>query len=268
MNLLAHPDLLDRLAASYALGTLRGGARRRFETLVRQSPALRAKVLTWQEHFAAMTELQPAVQPSPEVWKRIANQLHPVAVAAMEPGLMERLRRRLVLWRVATGGAVLAGVAAGFVGLQLAQELQQQGVQLADASQARAQLAQQAANLEGQLRARADIRYVSVLEDERQQASFLLTFDPARNTLTLKRVAQVEEGPDRSLQLWALPPGGAPRSLGVLEPGQVVRLNAGEQQLREVPALAISLEPKGGAPAGSGPTGPVLFKGALLQTAV
>jgi anti-sigma-K factor RskA len=36
--------------------------------------------------------------------------------------------------------------------------------------------------------------------------------------------------------------------------------------VREVPALAISLEPKGGVPSAGGPTGPVLFKGALLQT--
>jgi anti-sigma-K factor RskA len=45
----------------------------------------------------------------------------------------------------------------------------------------------------------------------------------------------------------------------------VVRLTAAESQVREAPALAITLEPKGGA-AGPGPTGPVLFKGALLQT--
>jgi anti-sigma-K factor RskA len=46
----------------------------------------------------------------------------------------------------------------------------------------------------------------------------------------------------------------------------VVRLTAAEGQVREVPALAISLEPKGGVPGEGGPTGPVLFKGALLQT--
>lgn len=33
-----------------------------------------------------------------------------------------------------------------------------------------------------------------------------------------------------------------------------------------VPTLAISLEPKGGVPSEPGPTGPVLFKGALIQT--
>ena len=31
--------------------------------------------------------------------------------------------------------------------------------------------------------------------------------------------------------------------------------------------VAISLEPLGGAPAGSGPTGPVLLKGSLIETA-
>jgi hypothetical protein len=36
--------------------------------------------------------------------------------------------------------------------------------------------------------------------------------------------------------------------------------------LGQVPARAVRLEPKGGVPGEGGPTGPVLFKGALLQT--
>ena len=84
---------------------------------------------------------------------------------------------------------------------------------------------------------------------------------------SLKRVGGFKEQADKSLQLWALPPGAGPKSLGVLGSDAVVRLTAADRDVREVPTLAISLEPKGGVPAGSGPSGPVLFKGALIETA-
>ncbi|MDQ8002963.1 MAG: anti-sigma factor, partial [Pseudomonadota bacterium] len=60
-------------------------------------------------------------------------------------------------------------------------------------------------------------------------------------------------------------PGGAPRSLGVLGPQQALHLAATPSELQAVPALAISLEPKGGVPSERGPTGPVLFKGPLIE---
>jgi anti-sigma-K factor RskA len=47
---------------------------------------------------------------------------------------------------------------------------------------------------------------------------------------------------------------------------KVLKLTAAPDQIKNVPTLAISLEPKGGVPSSGGPTGPVLFKGALLQT--
>ena len=46
---------------------------------------------------------------------------------------------------------------------------------------------------------------------------------------------------------------------------QMLKLAAAEGDVREVPTLAISLEPKGGVPSETGPTGPVLFNGALIQ---
>jgi anti-sigma-K factor RskA len=237
MNLLDHPDLADRLAAAYGLGTLRGGARRRFEAQARRSPALRAAALVWQQRFAGMTELQPGEAPSPNVWKRIDIELarqRQSGAAAQAPA--QDWRRALRWWR----GAAFAGALAAFAAL---------GVQLA-----------------AQLQAQPQIQYVAVLTDERSAASMLVTFDPSRNTLTLKRLGAFQEGPDKSLQLWALPPQGGPRSLGVLGADAVVKLTAAENQVRAVPALAISLEPKGGVPGERGPTGPVLFKGALLQT--
>ncbi|MGZ5178908.1 MAG: anti-sigma factor [Ramlibacter sp.] len=241
MDILAHPELLDRLAAAYALGTLRGGARRRFAAIARQNPAARARVILWQEHFAALTELQPAQQPSAQAWTRIAQAIAaetpaPAPARAPDTALLDRLRRRVTVWRGAAAATAVAAVASLAMAMQMA--------------------------------ARPEIQYVAVLQDQAQNASMLVTFDPARRTLTLKRVGDFQEAPDRSLQLWALPPGQAPRSLGVLQGQPVVRLAAGEREVAAVPALAVSLEPKGGAPAGSGPTGPVLFKGALLQTAL
>jgi anti-sigma-K factor RskA len=257
MNLLQHPDLVDRLAAAYALGTLRGGARRRFESLARQSPVLRVAAQVWQERFMAITELQPAQAPGPNVWKRIENLLAAEARAATGPvadpgpGLLQRARN---WWRGAALAAGVAALAAGVVTVNLRGELQGRQTQLAA--------------LQAQLAAQPDVRYVSVLTDDQARPALLVTFDPGRSTLTLKRVGSYREAPDKSLQLWALPATGAPRSLGVLAQQPVLKLAAAEQVIGQAPALAISLEPRGGVPGEGGPTGPVLWKGAVLRTAL
>jgi anti-sigma-K factor RskA len=242
MDLLRHPDLLDRLAAAHALGTLRGGAKRRFEAMARQSPTIRSRALLWQERFASMTELQPGETPSPNVWKRLENliaaQRRELPAVMAPSALLEAGRRALRLWRGAAFAGALAAIAAIGISAQLA----------------------------SQLRATPQIQYVAVLADERSAVSMVVTFDPKHNTLSVKRLGGFREGPEKSLQLWALPPSGAPRSLGVMGDGPVIRLTAAEGQVRQVPALAVSLEPRGGVPSERGPTGPVLFKGALVPT--
>ena len=81
MNLKNNPVLMDQLAASYALGTLRGGARRRVEMLARDDAALRAAALIWQSRLASVAELQQEVAPSPAVWKRIENLVNEIGRA-------------------------------------------------------------------------------------------------------------------------------------------------------------------------------------------
>ena len=179
--------------------------------------------------------------------------------------MFRKLKRALGLWRGAALAGGLATVAAAVVGLNLSREVDSRDSQLAQATQARTQLTAQNAELSQRLAAAPQIQYVAVLADDKSAASMLVTYDPKHNSLTLKRVGGFQEAPDKSLQLWALPPSGGPQSLGVLGEAPVVKLTAAENQVKEVPTLAISLEPKGGVPAGSGPTGPVLFKGALLQ---
>lgn len=92
-------------------------------------------------------------------------------------------------------------------------------------------------------------------------ASVLVTFDASNKKLTLQSVGASQEADDRLLQLWALPPVGGPRSLGVLGQDKLLRLTAGEGDIREVPTLAISLEPKGGVPSAGGPTDRCCSKG-------
>ncbi|MES2784771.1 MAG: anti-sigma factor [Pseudomonadota bacterium] len=269
MNLLDHPDLADRIAAAYALGTLRGGARRRFESQARQSPALRASALVWQERFAAMTELQKSESPSINVWKRIDNQLAVERGAARIAGARDgavAAPNRLRWWQGATWAGGMAAAAAFGIAFYLGDQVQERDGQLAQLAGVRNTLQQQNIKLASELQGKPEIQYVAVLSDDQAAPSMLVTFDPKHSTLTIKRVGQYNEGPEKSLQLWALPAGGQPRSLGVLGGTPVVRLATAQGQLQQTPALAVSLEPLGGVPGEGGPTGPVLWKGALLQT--
>ncbi len=274
MNITDRPDLVDRLAAAYALGILRGGARRRFETLARRSPGLRVAAQLWQERLMSITELQLREAPGPNVWKRIENLIaaQPRALPAVAPAAAgvasDLLRRARNLWRGAALAAGVASLAAVVVALNLRGELDGQAAQLAQARTQGLTLVRQNAELMAQLQAQPDIRYVAVLADDKAAPSMLVTFDPKHSRLTLKRVGGYQEAADKSLQLWALPPGGAPRSLGVLGSDAVARLAAVEQVVGQSPAMAVSLEPKGGVPGEGGPTGPVLFKGAVLQTPI
>jgi anti-sigma-K factor RskA len=284
MNLKKYPDLLDQLAASHALGTLRAGARRRFESIARDNPAVRSRAILWQETFASMTELQPDCVPSANVWKRIANQLPALLASGVTSGaasgtrstisaaagtsldagdetvsLLERLRRSLGLWRVGAFAGGFATVAAVAVVVTLTQQIRHRDVALASASQANTQLV-------AQLKAAPDIRYVAVLADDKADASMLVTFDPKKNALVLKRVGDFHEASDKSLQLWAIPPSGGPRSLGIVGDQNVDRLVAAEGEVGGARVLAVTLEKKGGVPAGAGPEGPIVFKGQLLKT--
>lgn len=273
MDFRSNPELMDRLAAAYALGTLRGGARRRFEAMARSSPALRVAAQLWQERLMSLTELQKGEAPGPNVWRRIENLVAAEPrVAAAQPAAdtlaADLLRRARNWWRGAALAAGVAGMAALAVALQLRSDLRGQEAELAQARAQGLQFARANADLQAQLRAQPEIRYVAVLHDDKATPTMLVTFDPKHSQLTLKRVGGYQEAADKSLQLWALPPGGAPRSLGVMGAEAVARMAAAEQVVGQSPAMAISLEPKGGVPGEGGPTGPVLFKGAVLQTPI
>lgn len=269
MNILDRPELMDRLAASYALGTLRGGARRRFETLARSSPTLRVMAQVWQERFMSITELQPSEAPDPNVWKRIENIVAAEAkprLAAAESAGADLLRRARDWWRAGAIVAALATVAAVAVTLNLRGELAGRETELARLQAQGVQLARSNTELRAQLEAQPHVAFVSVLTDDQANPMMLAMFDHKHGQLMLKRMVSFQEGPEKSLQLWAIAASGAPRSMGVLGEQAVVQMPAAAQVLVQSPTFAISLEPKGGVSGDRGPTGPVLWKGAVLRT--
>ena len=262
MNLKRHPELLERLAANYALGTLRGGARRRFESMAREQAPVRAMALIWQSRLSSLNELQMQVPPPAAVWTRIDNQVQGSKVQAANQANRKAQESKfaspfrgvfgwlgsVALWRGVSLAGAVATVAAVTVGMGMRQDM---GTEIS--------------RLQAELRAAPNIEYVAVLADDKATASMLVTFDPKSKKLTLQRVGAFQEAHDQSLQLWALPRNGGPKSLGVLSGAKLLNLTAMESEVGAVPTLAISLEPKGGVPSESGPTGPVVFKGALIK---
>lgn len=231
MNLRDNPDLREIVAAEYVLGTLRGGARRRFEAWLRSDAALGAVVARWQRRLAPLAELGQAAPVPASVWDGIERRLQ----FAPPPRWWQFWRRG-----PARPWAALAA-AAGALALVLALQL---------AGQAPAPLPQQ----------------VAALTDAQARTALVISADPARGTLDVRLASDVRTPDDRSLQLWAIDRAGKPRSLGVLPDRRRSVLALDPRALGDdVALLAISLEPKGGSPDPAGPTGPVLYKGSWAR---
>ena len=86
-----------------------------------------------------------------------------------------------------------------------------------------------------------------------------------KDYLEVEPIATTAPAPDHSLELWAIPEGGQPVSLGLLpENGKgIIGLNPRQQESISKPVeLMVSSETKGGS-VSKQPTGPTVYQGAL-----
>ncbi len=127
----------------------------------------------------------------------------------------------------------------------------------------------QVQHLQTKLQTTSQIKYIAVLLDAQQAPAMLVTLDPQDGALQIQRLNTVAEGREDSMQLWALPANGQPRSLGILESsGKTLRLAGNDATLADMAQLAISVENRGGVSQSTGPTLPYLFTGAVVQKAL
>jgi anti-sigma-K factor RskA len=67
--------LIDRLAAEYAVGTLRGAARRRLEAWRRESPAVEQRCREWELRLAALALRARPIAPPAGLWNKLRDRL-------------------------------------------------------------------------------------------------------------------------------------------------------------------------------------------------
>lgn len=107
-------------------------------------------------------------------------------------------------------------------------------------------------------------RFIGVVDATGGVPPLVVSLDTGSGELMVRPVGMQAE-PGKSHELWALPPGGQPVSLGVVDTGGHRPTGAMPMGTWRDPnlVLAVSVEPQGGSPTGQ-PTGPVVYKGKLI----
>ena len=236
MNYLS-PERLERLAREYALGTLAGPARRRFERLLRQTPAAMRAVGAWQERLGGLAGVVSSIQPSESVWRRLEQRLFVSAAP------LHWLR---AVFSVRALGGVLVGALLCVALLRFQPEL----IGLEPQSEVLPQ------------------SYVGLLTDSAGKPTVLASSKRHGRLMTVKLLQPVAIPPGSVAQLWALPKdGSAAFPVGVV-PGSgtatVALADTSEKLFFDVSRLAVSIEAAPARP-GDKPSGDFVLSGHCVK---
>ena len=233
------PTERDTLAAEYALSLLDGADLAQARALARSDPEFRAAVAQWSGRLAQMFDQVEPV-PAPEhAWLNIERR---ISAGSAEGSNVIALKRRVRVWQ---GAAAAATALAASLAVVLA--IPDEAVQAPPVTQAPA----------GQ-------PMVAMLSDDREM-KIVASWDPSGKRLVLAVAGDMPADPGNAHELWVIPAGGKPRSLGTMQdsPRTHVELaDALAELMRQGATIAISVEPRGGSPTGQ-PTGPVVASGTL-----
>ncbi|UZK67677.1 anti-sigma factor [Sphingomonas sp. M1-B02] len=221
-------DELDLLAAELALGVLEGEERVRALRLQLSDRSFRVAVAAWQDRLVPMLAHLPDAEPGPALWTRIESQIEDRA----PDGIVRRLRA----WR--TGALSASAVAAALaLALLFAPPDAPQPVPPRPAAQPVA---------------------VAQLLDKSGQALLVVRVNVATGNLRVRSL-DLPDGAGEP-ELWVIPAGGVPHSLGLIGRNGTSDIAADARTrdyLRPGSVIAVTYEPADGAPH-SAPTGDIL----------
>jgi anti-sigma-K factor RskA len=256
----------DMLAAEYVLGTLDADERKGAQDRITSDPAFAALVRRWERRLGELHVLTADMEPPPAVWDAIKEKLAETAPSETvrlpdptppQPVLpppatlpnIRALRARAARWRtlaIFTGSLAAALLALILLPKWVPGLLPPSLTPKSPAPAARS-IAPGSPSLPS--------RYVAVLERDAVPPAFVLVLDASAHSLTLRRVGAPRE-PGKSYELWLISSRlPAPRSLGLVGPGDVTELSDvladDDPGLIGDASFAVSLEPDGGSPTGA-----------------
>lgn len=229
----------DLRAAEYVLGVLDAAERREVQQRMTDDASLARRVEEWEQRFAPWLSRVEAVEPSALVWPRITQRLGWRAAAA-KPAL----RDNAVFWRRVAALASAAALAAIAFGLTRPQPAV---TTIASEEQA--------------------ARPVTVLVRDNGAAAWIARVDAARGKVLMVPVPSPLDGSGRVNELWIIPVGGAPHSLGFLsnDKAHTIDVPAGLRNAVAAGAIfAVTLEDQSGIPHAA-PSSPIVAKGSILS---
>jgi len=233
MNDKGAPEDDGKIAAGeYVLGVLEAKERREIAQRLEKEPDLAREVAFWEEKLGGIADNVKPVAPPAQTWSRIEAAIG--APEAASPPPRAGLWQSLVFWRsFAIGSAALAAacvVALAYLGMRPARDT-------------------------GPL--------LATLGQPGGQPGFVAAVGRG-GTLVIVPASLLARD-QKSMELWLIPAGDQPHSLGLVAPTQAVRITVPPDLVPRINAeasLAVSLEEPGGSKTGQ-PSSDIIAVGKL-----
>lgn len=224
------------LAGEYVLGTLPLAQRQEIEARLQHDTELQNAVAAWEEHFFPYTALVDPVPPSDMLWPRIQRSLAArQPTAGQTPPPPRRLWHNVSLWRGLAGASIAAML---IMGVLFATYTPPPGTP----------------------------QYMVVLLAPQTQSAGWVVQAATPQEIQLIPLGPFEVPEGKALEFWTkADEWQAPVSLGLVEPGEPIRLSLDDlPPMEDNQLFELTLEEATGSPTGL-PTGPIQFIGRAVE---